>query len=363
MSFIIEEGMDSLLSLCLRNGFEPDSFWNVHLVHQSLICGRPDYAVKLLNAGAPLLILKDDIDIIPPELLNRLAQYKSVEWYRDTIDILYKTGKKSLVKKIIKNLHEHQSSELADIVGWILSVGDIGLMKLYISQHYPTLEYNEHMIISSTVCYSEDWAPFFKEGVLFRDEFAVEVFVKKAVGHCIFRRDDKALLFWIDRFHALPTRDQMKTLIRQLGGETEDSTSLVQELLQRLRFQDNGEWHGNSDISIEGRHNSKVSHSSVLDLLVYSLRVKDKETIEIATTTQSNLFSEPAAFCRIYDAAKTIPYADIQNKIYRILLPTARIIVSTWDNPEKTSTIPTYDIQKSICLAKELIDGMPGDQV
>lgn len=355
MSFVIDSGLDSVFALCLKSGFNPKSFWNEYLVGQAFRANRPDYAFKLLNTGTPFFIIDETAKSLDPETMKKLLKYKdTVSWHDTALDVLYKSGEIALVKKILTQLNQ-KDFQYADTVRWLLSTGDIKLMKIYVEQGYPCVPQWAYFHLESTSCYSSTWTEFYKVGVLFKDERAYRIFLTHSVNECIKHQDCDGLYYVLVELHAVPDEKQLAAIISLLKNETDESAKLLRCLLTNLHFEDDGEWHGQSSYSPEERHNLKVSHCAALPLLCHVLRSDNTEMIRLAIETQKNLFSEPAAFQSIYHAAKIISDSEIQNTVFHLLQPAAETIAATWEEPRKFLTMSPFDIKKIIEEAKELL--------
>ena len=356
MAFVITHELDSVFALCLKSGFNPESFWNKYLVGQAFRSKLPDYAFKLLDAGAPFFIIDETAKALDPDTLKKVLKYKdTVTWDDSALDVLYKSGELSLVKKVLKQLHNLQEFQFAGTVRWLLDTGNIQLMKIYVDQGYPCIPHWTYFHLSNTSCYSSKWTQFYKVGVLFKDDRAYQIFLTHSINECIKHQDCKGLYYLLAELHALPDEKQMDSIIKILQSETKDSAVLLNSLLRNLHFEDDGEWHGNTSYSAEERHNLKVSHSAALPLLTYVLRSDNTENIRLALETQSSLFAEPAAFHSIYHATKNISDPEIQNAVLHLIEPAAKVIVETWDEPKKFLSMSPFDIKKIIEEAKDLL--------
>lgn len=341
MSFVIENELDSVLTLCLKSGYNPKSFWNEHLVGQAFRAGRSDYAFKLLNAGTPFFIIDETAKNLDPETMKKLLKYKdTVSWHDTALDVIYKSGEITLVKRILTQLNQ-KDFHYADTVRWLLSTGDIKLMKIYAAQGYPLVPQWAYFHLEKTTCYSSEWTQFYKVGVLFKDERAYRIFLTHSMNECIEHKDCKGLLYVLNELQAIPDEKQMNAIIDMLEGEPKGSGALLQNLLAKIHFEDDGEWHGSTSYSVEERHNLKVTHSAALLLLCYTLEIDNTEMIQLAIETQKSLFAEPAAFKRIFTAAKKITDPSIQKAIYDMIQPAAVSILATWNEPI-LSKVPEY---------------------
>ncbi len=355
MTYVIESELDSVFALCLKSGFNPKSSWNDHLVGQAFRAGRSDYAFKLLNAGAPFFIIDETAKDLQPETIRKLLKYKdTVSWHDTALDVIYKSGEVALVKKILTQLNQ-KDFHYADTVRWLLSTGDIKLMKIYVAQGYPCVPHWAYFHLEKTTCFSSAWTEFYKVGVLFKDERAYRIFLSHGINECIKHKDCKGLIYLMEELQALPDEKQTNPIIDMLEEGPKGSSNLLQTLLEKIHFEDDGEWHGQSSYSPEERHNLKVSHCAALPLLCYVLESGNKKTMQLAIETQKNLFAEPAAFQRIYQKAKNISDSETQNKIYHLLQPAAEIISATWSEPHKFLSMFPWDIKEIIEEANELL--------
>ena len=84
---VIKSELDSIVLLCLRSGFNPDSLWNIGLVREAFDQNRPDYAIKLLNAGAQFLVFPGDIEKVGLETICKLAKYIAIYYNNLSVNI------------------------------------------------------------------------------------------------------------------------------------------------------------------------------------------------------------------------------------------------------------------------------------
>ena len=77
MAFVITHELDSVFALCLKSGFNPESFWNKYLVGQAFRSKLPDYAFKLLDAGAPFFIIDETAKALDPDTLKKVLKIQS----------------------------------------------------------------------------------------------------------------------------------------------------------------------------------------------------------------------------------------------------------------------------------------------
>ena len=355
MSFVVDSGLDSVFALCLKSGFNPKSFWNEYLVGQAFKAGRSDYAFKLLNAGSPFFIIDEDVKTLASDTMKKLLKYKdTVSWHDSALDVLYKSGETALVKKILTQLNQ-KDFQYAETVVWLLSTGDIKLMKIYAAQGYPCIPHWAYFHLENTTCYSPAWTQFYKVGVLFKDDRAYQIFQIHSINECIEHKDCKGLLYVLNELQATPDEKQMNAIIDMLEEKPKGSGALLQNLLEKIHFEDDGEWHGQSSYSPEERHNLKVSHCAALPLLCYVLISGNKKTIQRAIETQKNLFAEPAAFHRIYHAKNKVSDSETLNTIHQLLRPAAKIISETWGEPRKFLSMTPWDIKDNMDEANKLL--------
>ena len=260
-----------------------------------------------------------------------------------------------MIKKLLTQLHNRKDYELSRIVLWLLDTGNIKLMKIYVEQGYVGVPQWAYFHLENTSCYSSAWTEFYKVGVLFKDDRAHRIFLTHSMNECIEHKDCKGLLYLLVELQAVPDEKQMNSIVDMLEEEEKGADTLLHTLLEKIQFEDDGEWHGNSSYSPEERHNLKVSHCAALPLLCYALETNNTKTTKLAIDTQKNLFAEPAAFQRIYHAVKNMSDPETRDTVYRLIGPAAKIIADTWGEPHKFLSMSTFGIKEVIGEANELL--------
>ena len=358
MYIVINSGLDPVFALCLKSGINPKSTWNQSLVAQSFWLNRPDYAFKLLDIGIPFLVIGETAKCLTPENIKKLLKYKDiVSWDATALDVLYQAGEIALVKRVLTQLNQGYY-RYADTVKWIMGTGDIKLMNIYAEQGYPYVSQWTSFNLTNTSCYSSKWTRFYRVGVLFKDEHSYNIFLTLSISECIKHQDCKGLYYLFDELHAIPDDKQIVSIISLLKTGDNYSKKLLFNLIENVRFEDDGEWHGSSGFSQEEQHNIKVKHSAALPLLVFVLESDNAEMIKLAIDDQANLFLEPAAFLSIYKASTHISDPKLQRTIHQLIQPAAETIVETWGTPKRFVGMFPADIQKAIDRAVELIGSL-----
>ena len=352
MEFVIKSELDSIVLLCLRSGFNPDSLWNIGLVREAFDQNRPDYAIKLLNAGAQFLVFPGDIEKVGLETICKLAKYiPRLEPTDESLPIFYKAGKISFIKRFITHLSGIKDFKLPHIVHWLLDTGDIRLMQLYCDQGYPGIPPFSYFHLSNTTCFSHPWSKFYTGG-LFKDERTYDIFLSHGIDACTKCRDIKGLIYLFDEMHVKPKKEQMELIALTFEEDTlKHKKDLFKCMLGNLQFiNDNSVWVG-ADLSPEETLKRRIEASAELVLLRSAIKLDNHDLTNYAIDTQYNLLVEPGAFYSVYNAIKNSKHDDLRNKIYQIIKPAAQVIIDNWSKPRHFAY--TYGLDAIVNAAKE----------
>ena len=354
MEFVVRSELDSVLPLCLKSGFKPESGWNDNLVRIAYNIGRQDYATKLLKAGAQFEVKKEDVEQIGIDTLSGLMKYiPNVKLTYDVLPMFYQAGKKAIVRRAITEPSGIRDSETHGYVRFILDTGDINLMQLYCDQGYPGVPSFPCFYLSNMKCFSHPWTKFYTVG-LFKDERAVKIFVSNAIDACIENRDVKGLMYLFDEMHAVLKKEQIEDLVTALqDGGVKNKHMLIKYMLENIHFTNDNMVYLSGELSEEEMRKFRVRECVAFTLLLYVLEEDNSEYIKMAIANQGDLIAEPGAFSGVYNAIKDSKHKELRDEIYTMIEPAARTIVDTWGEPNHF--VYTYMLDEVIEEAKEFL--------